>query len=66
MGLANSLSELVEILDDGVSALHDNCLAGSSSGVQMIGAAPRSDRRLRSYHASRHSPDACSSMSADT
>ncbi len=33
VGLTDSLSELVEILDDCVPALHDGFLAGSSSGV---------------------------------
>jgi hypothetical protein len=37
VGPADSLSKLMEILDNGVPALHDGFLAGSSSGVQMIG-----------------------------
>jgi hypothetical protein len=48
VGSADALSELVEILDDGVSALHDDCLAGSSSGVQMIGGASPSERQTAS------------------
>jgi hypothetical protein len=67
MGPTDSLSELVEFLDDGVPALHDGFLGGSSSGVQMMGGADlQSDRPLRSYHASSRSPDAYSSMSAGT
>ena len=45
VGPADSLSELVEILDDGVPALHDVFLAGNSSGVQMIGGISPSERQ---------------------
>lgn len=45
---ADSLSELVEILDDGVPALHDGFLTGSSSGVQMIGGLRPSERQTAS------------------
>jgi hypothetical protein len=48
VGSADLLPELVEILDDGVSALHDDGLAGSSSGVQMIGGASPSERQTAS------------------
>ena len=42
------LSEPVEILDDGVPALHDGFLAGNSSGVQMIGGRSPSERQTAS------------------
>jgi hypothetical protein len=48
MGPPDSLSEFVKILDDGVSALHDGFLAGSSSGVQMIGGLRPSERQTAS------------------
>jgi hypothetical protein len=48
VGSAYLLPKLVEILDDGVSALHDDGLAGSSSGVQMIGGASPSERQTAS------------------
>ncbi len=48
MSPTDSLSELVEVFDDGVSALHDGFLAGSSSGVQMIGGLKPSERQTAS------------------
>ena len=45
---ADLLSELVKILDDGVPALHDGLLTGSSSGVQMIGGLRPSERQTAS------------------
>lgn len=45
---ADSLSELVKIVDDGVPALHDGFLTGSSSGVQMIGGLRPSERQTAS------------------
>jgi hypothetical protein len=48
MGPTDLLSELVEILDDGVPAFHDDLLAGSSSGVQIIGGLRPSERQTSS------------------
>jgi hypothetical protein len=48
VGPPDSLSELVKILDDGVATLHDGFLAGSSSGVQMIGGRSPSPRHTAS------------------
>jgi hypothetical protein len=48
MGTANALAEFVEIVDDGVSGLHDRSLTGSSSGVQMIGGCRPSERQMAS------------------
>jgi hypothetical protein len=45
---ADSLSELVKILDDGVPSLHDGLLTGSSSGVQIIGGLRPSERQTAS------------------
>jgi hypothetical protein len=64
---ADSLSEIVEILDNRVPAFHDGFLAGSSSGVQMIGGTRPSERQTVSIVPRIvHWPDACSSMSAGT
>ena len=38
-------SELVEFLDDRIPALHEGLLAGSSSGVQMIGGFKPAERQ---------------------
>jgi len=40
--------ELVEFLDDRIPALHDGLLAGSSSGVQMIGGLKPAERQTAS------------------
>jgi hypothetical protein len=48
VGPADSLPELVKILDDGVPTLHDGFSAGSSSGVQMIGGTNPSERQTAS------------------
>ena len=48
VGLSDRFSELVKILDDGVATLHDGFLAGSSSGVQMIGGRRPSARHVAS------------------
>jgi hypothetical protein len=42
------LSKLVEFLDDGIPAIHDGLLAGSSSGVQMIGGLKPAERQTAS------------------
>ena len=44
----DSFSELVEFLDDRIPALHDGLLAGSSSGVQMIGGLEPTERQTLS------------------
>ena len=44
MGVSDRFSELVKILDDGIATLHDGFLAGSSSGVQIIGGRRPSAR----------------------
>jgi hypothetical protein len=41
----DSFSELVEFLDDRIPALHEGLLAGSSSGVQMIGGLKPAERQ---------------------
>jgi hypothetical protein len=48
VGSSDTLSELVKILNDGVATLHDSFLAGSSSGVQMIGGRRPSARHAAS------------------
>ena len=44
----DSLTELVEVLDNSVPVLHKGVLAGSSSGVQMIGGVRPSERQTAS------------------
>lgn len=48
MGSSDAFPEPVKILDDGVATLHDGFLAGSSSGVQMIGGRSPSPRHTDS------------------
>jgi len=48
VGVTNSFSQLVEFLDDRVSVFHERLLAGSSSGVQMIGGVKPSERQTAS------------------
>ena len=38
------LPNLVEIVEDGIAALHDGFLVGSSSGVQIVGGLTPSER----------------------
>jgi len=48
VGVTDSFSQLVEFLDDRVSVFHERLLAGSSSGVQMIGGVKPSERQTAS------------------
>ena len=48
VGSADLLAQFVEFIDDGVAALHDGFLVGSSSGVQMMGGLRPSDRQTDS------------------
>ena len=67
VGLADVLSDSVQLVNDGVSAFHRELPAGSSSGVQIIGGVRPADRQIASIvPAWRRSRCACSSTSTNS